>query len=210
MEQTRQKYDAVIKDCKSIFMSKFDEYGPSWILFRFPSVIDQIFIKVKRIRRLEELGGKGKVPEGIDVEYKGIINYCVIALMKLWNPNDLPSSNDFLRTGDINDIKVDRVVIEELYDRTVNRVRETMLIKNHDYGEAWKDISLQSINDLILVKVYRIFNILESSLEKDGLKKKELNQIKGLEKLGREMDIDIDTHLEDILNYCAFALMKMD
>lgn len=208
MDETRKKYDALINECKEIFMSKFDEYGPSWLLFRLPSIIDQIFIKIKRIRKLDELGGEGKVPEGMEIEYKGIINYCIIALMMLRNRGDFPSPEKFLHSGEVRDIVVDRALMESIYDKTVQKVRETMLVKNHDYGEAWKDITLQSINDLILVKVYRIFNILSVASENAG--KNRVKPAEIWEKLSESQEeVEVDTHLEDILNYCAFALMKM-
>lgn len=184
--KAEKEYDKIIVECKQLFLNKLSDYGPSWILFRLPSLTDQILIKAKRIRRLEELKGKSMIPESIDVEYRGILNYCVMALIKLWFSEKIPSSDSFLA----GNIEVNPSILENLYDQVVKRTKELMYRKNHDYGEAWKEMRITSITDQILVKIYRIKTIEEN--------KRRL--------LTSE---DIDAQYSDILNYCVFALIKL-
>jgi len=184
--KAEKEYDKIIVECKQLFLNKLSDYGPSWILFRLPSLTDQILIKAKRIRRLEELKGESMIPESIDVEYRGILNYCVMALIKLWFSEKIPSSDSFLA----GNIEVNPSILENLYDQVVKRTKELMYRKNHDYGEAWKEMRITSITDQILVKIYRIKTIEEN--------KRRL--------LTSE---DIDAQYSDILNYCVFALIKL-
>jgi len=184
--KAEKEYDKIIVECKQLFLNKLSDYGPSWILFRLPSLTDQILIKAKRIRRLEELKGKSMIPESIDVEYRGILNYCVMALIKLWFSEKIPSSDSFLA----GNIEVNPSILENLYDQVVKRTKELMYRKNHDYGEAWKEMRITSITDQILVKIYRIKTI-------EGNKRKLLTSE------------DIDAQYSDILNYCVFALIKL-
>ena len=184
--KAEKDYDKIIVECKQLFLNKLSDYGPSWILFRLPSLTDQILIKAKRIRRLEELKGESMIPESIDVEYRGILNYCVMALIKLWFSEKIPSSDSFLA----GNIEVNPSILENLYDQVVKRTKELMYRKNHDYGEAWKEMRITSITDQILVKIYRIKTIEEN--------KRRL--------LTSE---DIDAQYSDILNYCVFALIKL-
>jgi len=184
--KAEKEYDKIIVECKQLFLNKLSDYGPSWILFRLPSLTDQILIKAKRIRRLEELKGESMIPESIDVEYRGILNYCVMALIKLWFSEKIPSSDSFLA----GNIEVNPSILENLYDQVVKRTKELMYRKNHDYGEAWKEMRITSITDQILVKIYRIKTI-------EGNKRKLLTSE------------DIDAQYSDILNYCVFALIKL-
>ncbi|MFH1943426.1 MAG: DUF1599 domain-containing protein [bacterium] len=184
--KTKKEYDKIIARCKQLFFNKVRDYGPSWTLFRLPSITDQIFIKAKRIRRVEELKGQSMISESIDDEYLGILNYCVMALMKLWFPEMIPSSDSFL-TGNI---EVGPSILINLYEQVVKKTKELMYRKNHDYGEAWKEMRTTSITDQILVKIYRIKTI-------DG-NKRELLTSEG-----------IDAQFSDILNYCVFALIKL-
>jgi len=184
--KTEREYDKIIAECKQLFLNKVSDYGPSWTLFRLPSLTDQILIKARRIRRLEELKGKSMIPEGIDVEYRGILNYCVMALIKLWFSEKIPSSDSFLA----GNIEIDPSVLENLYDRVVKRTKELMYRKNHDYGEAWKEMRVTSVTDQILVKIFRIKTI-------EGNKRELL------------ISEDIDAQYSDILNYCVFALVKL-
>lgn len=185
--ETEKKYDEIIAECKQLFLNKVSDYGPSWILFRLRSLTDQILIKAKRIRRLEELKGKPMIPESVDAEYRGILNYCVMALIKLWFSEKIPSSNSFLAS---NNIEVTPSTLKDLYDRVVKKVKKLMYRKNHDYGEAWKEMRITSITDQILVKIHRIKTIEEN-------KRKLLSSE------------EIDAQYSDILNYCVFVLIKL-
>lgn len=184
--ETEKEYDEIIAGCRRIFLNKTKDYGPSWILFRLPSLTDQILIKALRIRSLEELKGESMLSEGVDIEYRGILNYGVMALIKLWFSEDMPST-DLLFAGNL---EPDLSIFESLYNQVIARTKELMLKKNHDYGEAWKKMRLSSITDQILVKIYRIRTIEE-------------NEGKLL------TSEDIDAQYSDIINYCVFALMKL-
>ncbi len=182
-----EHYGEVVSHCKELYLAKLKDYGPSWVIFRLTSLTDQLLIKAKRIRRLEELQGKSLVSEGVDVEYKGILNYCVMALIKLWFNDKLPSMDILLNEKSQG---LDEVQAGELYDEVLKRTGELMSRKNHDYGEAWRDMRLPSITDQILVKIQRIRSIEQN-------KKKPM------------ISEDIDSHYSDILNYCIFALIKL-
>ncbi len=174
-DNTSQQYDAAIADCKDIFDKKTIDYGTSWRVLRTISVVDQIFIKALRIRTLQEVKQQ-MVSDDIPGEFKGILNYAVIGLIQLQMPaaiEDLPPH-----------------IASELYERQIQLRKQTMLAKNHDYGEAWRDMSQQSFVDLILVKLLRIKQILQN----DG---------KTLISEG------IDANYIDIINYAAFALILM-
>ncbi len=174
--KTLQQYDRIIAGCKDIYMKKVKDYGTSWRMLRPRSLTDQIFIKAKRIRNIEELGTK-KIEEGIDSELMGIINYSLIALIQL-------------QLKDYVDMELSEADSEKLYDEQVNNTRTLMLQKNHDYGEAWRDLRLTSFTDLILMKLMR-------------LKQIEDNQGVTLISEGPE------ANYQDIINYAIFALIKM-
>lgn len=184
---TEAEYRAVIGQAQSLFLAKLGDYGPSWHIFRFSSVIDQIFIKAKRIRRLEELGGTGKVPDTIEQEYVGIVNYCVVALDKLLH-------------GDSNDGRVctklpSRWVTPEhaksSYDAIIDRAWHVLERKNHDYGEAWRDMEVTSLTDEILGRVARIKHMLRRGH-------------------APTVSEHLDAQLFDTLNYAVLALIKLD
>src|SRR5690606_3958068 len=123
---TSAQYDRVIKHCQDLFIKKATDYGTSWRIMRLPSVTDQLFIKAKRIRTLEETN-VSKVGDGVVDEYIAIVNYCVIGILQL----------DLGTDADIN------LAPEIVFERYTNAVRETkalMYAKNHDYGEAWRDM----------------------------------------------------------------------
>ncbi len=186
-EQTMIHYDRVISECRQIFLAKAKDYGISWIIFRLPSLTDQILIKARRIRRLEETGGVSMIPEGVEVEYQGILNYCVMALIKLWYPNKLPQADPIL-AGE--DHQTDMIpLLNTLYGQVVDVTRQLMQRKNHDYGEAWREMRLSSMTDQILVKVMRIKAIEENH-----------GEVKVSEGL--------DSQYSDILNYCVFSLIR--
>jgi hypothetical protein len=173
---TSQEYDSVIAVCRSLFLKKTKDYGTAWRILRLPSITDQLFIKAQRIRTLEEKK-VSKVADDITSEYIGIVNYCVIALMQV-----------HLTDGDPNELDPERV--ESLFDQYVNETKELMLAKNHDYGEAWRDMRISSLTDLILMKILRVKQIEDNfgqTLASEG----------------------IAANYQDMLNYAVFALIKL-
>ncbi len=174
MADTIEQYDREIASCKHIFLQKTIDYGTSWRVLRTISVVDQIFIKALRIRTIQEKKAQ-KVADDIRSEFKGIINYAVIGLIQLK-----------LNAPDVEDIPAETV--SNWYDEEIAIVKKIMLDKNHDYGEAWREMSQDSFTDLILVKLMRIKQIL-------------LNDGKTLISEG------IDANYVDIINYAVFALI---
>ncbi len=177
MSDTNQQYDIAVGQCKEIFLKKTKDYGTSWRVLRTISVVDQILIKALRIRNIQDLNTQ-KVGDDIPSEFKGIINYGVIGLIQL----------EFGKSA-IEELPVNQVDV--LYHKYIDFAKSTMLDKNHDYGEAWRDMSQQSFADLILVKLLRIKQILSN----DG---------KTLISEG------IDANYVDIINYAVFALILME
>jgi hypothetical protein len=174
---TPQEFDSIIAVCRSLFLNKTKDYGTAWRILRLPSITDQLFIKAQRIRTLEEKK-ISKVGEGIIPEYIGIINYCVIAMMQA----DM-DENDPL------ELELERV--EKLFDEKVKVTRDLMLAKNHDYGEAWRDMRVSSLTDLILMKIFRVKQIednLGETVVSEGVK----------------------ANYQDMLNYAVFALIKLE
>jgi hypothetical protein len=171
---TNQQYDQEIEGCKRIFLDKTRDYGTSWRVLRTISVVDQIFIKAQRIRTIQEKKTQ-KIGDSIASEFMGIVNYCVIGLIQL-------------KLGDdkVEDLSAEEV--EPLYDQEIAHARQTMTDKNHDYGEAWRDMSQESFVDLILMKLLRIRQILVN----DG--KTRISE-------------GIDANFTDILNYAVFGLI---
>lgn len=177
MSDTSAQYDKVMASCREVFAKKMTDYGPSWRILRPMSVTDQLFIKANRIRSLEEKG-TSKVGEGIAPEYAALINYSIIGLIQLEKgPADEP------------DLGVEESTV--LYDGFAHKAKELMQKKNHDYGEAWRDMRMKSLTDLILVKVLRIKQIEDND--------------------GRTLVSEgVDSNLYDMINYAVFALIKMD
>ncbi len=174
MSQTNIQYDEAIKTCKDIFIKKTKDYGTAWRVLRTISVVDQIFIKALRIRTIQDKQVQ-KVGDDITSEFKGIINYAVIGLIQL----------------QLNDPKVEELSVEWVsneYDKYIAFAKSTMMDKNHDYGEAWRDMSQESFADLILMKLMRIKQILVN----DGQ---------------TIISEGIDANYVDILNYSVFALI---
>lgn len=174
---TAQEFDQVIAICKSLFIKKTKDYGTAWRILRPSSITDQLFIKAQRIRTLEEKK-VSKVGEDVVSEYIGIVNYCVIGMMQLEltekDPNELPVQT-----------------VEGLFDARVNETKELMFAKNHDYGEAWRDMRISSLTDLILMKVFRVKQIEDNdgqTLASEGIK----------------------ANYQDMLNYAVFALIKLN
>ena len=177
INQTLQEYNRVINACRTIFLKKTRDYGTAWRILRLPSITDQIFIKAQRIRSIQEKGVQ-KVDEDITSEFVGIINYCVIALMQM----KLPGS-----TG----LEIPVAEVAEMYDREIAENIELLLNKNHDYGEAWRDMRISSITDIILMKLYRTKQI-------------EDNQGQTLISEG------VEANYRDMINYAVFVLIKLN
>jgi hypothetical protein len=171
---TNIQYDEAVKSCKDIFIKKTKDYGTSWRVLRMISIVDQIFIKAQRIRTIQEKKQQ-MIGDDIRSEFIGIMNYAVIGLIQLE-----------LGTSVVEDLNVDEV--SERYERVIAVSKELMQGKNHDYGEAWRDMSQESFADLILVKLLRIKQILA-------------NEGKTIISEG------IDANLLDIINYSIFALI---
>jgi hypothetical protein len=173
---TSQEYDSVIAVCKSLFLKKTKDYGTAWRILRLPSITDQLFIKAQRIRTLEEIK-VSKVGEDITSEYIGIVNYCVIALMQ----QDLSPTDAY---------EMPLELVQSLFEKKVEETKELMMAKNHDYGEAWRDMRISSLTDLILMKILRVKQIednLGQTLASEG----------------------IQANYQDMLNYAVFALIKL-
>lgn len=176
INNTAEEYDAVIKTCRDLFIKKTKDYGTAWRILRPSSITDQIFIKAQRIRTLEEKK-VSKVGEDIISEYIGIINYCIIAMMQLELDSSVPT-----------ELPLEQVEIE--FNKKATETKELMFAKNHDYGEAWRDMRISSLTDLILMKILRVKQI-------------EDNEGKTLASEG------IKANYQDMLNYSAFALIKL-
>ena len=176
MKNTSQEYDAVVAVCRSLFINKMKDYGSAWRILRLPSLTDQIFIKAQRIRSLQEDEVR-KVNEDESGEFIGIINYSIMALIQLE-----------LGIADQPDLDVTKAT--ELYDAKIKETKELMENKNHDYGEAWRDMRVSSLTDLILQKLLRVKQI-------------EDNKGKTLVSEG------IDANYQDMINYAVFALILM-
>ncbi|MFY8025131.1 MAG: DUF1599 domain-containing protein [Sediminibacterium sp.] len=174
MLDTNTQYNEAVAACKEIFIKKTKDYGTAWRVLRTISVVDQIFIKALRIRTIQELKTQ-KVGDDIRSEFIGILNYAIIGLIQL----ELGNST-------VEELAVDQT--EAFYLKQVQFAQDTMQSKNHDYGEAWREMSQESFADLILVKLLRIKQILQN----DG---------KTLISEG------IDANYVDIINYAAFALI---
>jgi hypothetical protein len=173
-DNTNQQYDTAIKSCKEIFIKKTKDYGTSWRVYRTISVVDQIYIKAKRIRNIQEKKLQ-KIEDDLLSEFKGIINYGVIGLIQLDLQNDETENME----GD---------VVSKMYDEKIEVAKKLMEDKNHDYGEAWRDMSQESFADMILAKVLRIKQILNNEGK-------------------TQISEGIDANFYDIINYAVFALI---
>jgi len=176
MNNTSEQFDIAISICKDIFFKKLEDYGTAWRIMRPTSITDQIYIKAQRIRSIEEKG-ESKVGEGIIPEFIGIVNYSIIGLIQL----SLPENTE---------IEMDKETVKELYSKWATDAKELMEKKNHDYGEAWRSMRVDSYTDLILMKIHRTKQI-------------EDNKGKTLISEG------IDANYFDMINYSIFALIKL-
>ena len=175
-QSTSAAFDAVIQNCKELFLKKTKDYGTAWRILRLSSITDQVFIKAQRIRTLEQKK-VSKVGEDIESEYIGIVNYCVIAMLQ-----------EELGDDTATELSVEEVDV--LFDRKVHETKELMFAKNHDYGEAWRDMRISSLTDLILMKLLRVKQIEDNhgqTLASEGIK----------------------ANYQDMLNYSVFALIKI-
>jgi hypothetical protein len=171
---TIEQYNEAVKSCRDVFVKKVHDYGTSWRVLRMISIVDQIFIKAQRIRTIQEKRQQ-KIADDITGEFIGMVNYAVIALIQI----------DFGSYA-VEDLSVDEAA--RLYDEKINEARTLMEDKNHDYGEAWRDMSQQSFVDLILVKLLRIKQIIANE--------------------GKTMISEgIDANFTDIINYSIFGLI---
>jgi hypothetical protein len=176
MQNTSEQYDAIIKKCSTLFENKMSDYGSAWRILRLPSLTDQIFIKAQRIRQLQQ-NTLRKVDEGEVSEFIGIINYSVMALIQL--------EKGVSKQPDLDTLKA-----VELYKKHIDFTKSLMEDKNHDYGEAWRDMRVSSLTDLILQKLLRVKQIEDNNgktIVSEGL----------------------DANYQDIINYAVFAMIHL-
>lgn len=177
MQNTSKQYDRVIAICRDLFVKKMSDYGSAWRILRLPSLTDQIFIKAQRIRGLQENAVR-KVDEGEVSEFIGIVNYCTMALIQL-------------EKGVVEQPDMDVEAATKLYDEKIAETKQLMLDKNHDYGEAWRDMRVSSLTDLILQKLLRVKQIEDNAgqtLVSEG----------------------IDANYQDMINYAVFAMIHLN
>jgi len=174
---TNQQYDNAVQTAKEIFLQKTKDYGTSWRVYRIISVADQIYIKAKRIRNIQETGLQ-KIGDDIISEFKGILNYGIIGLIQL-----------DIKDDELEDLPYE--IVQQFYNDKIATAKELMQDKNHDYGEAWRQMSQESFVDLILAKILRIKQIL-------------LNKGKTIISEG------IDANFFDIINYAVFGLILIE
>ena len=177
MQNTSKEYDAVVQVCQDLFSKKMKDYGCAWRILRLPSLTDQIFIKAQRIRGLQQ-NAVQKVEEGAASEFVGIINYCVMALIQIE-----------MGVVEQPDLSFEEAV--SLYKDKIAITKQLMMDKNHDYGEAWRDMRVSSLTDLILQKLLRVKQIEDNAghtLVSEG----------------------IDANYQDMINYAIFALIHLN
>ena len=180
LEKTLVEYQAVIDRCRALFLAKARDYGTAWTVLRMPSVTDQIYIKAGRIRSIQE-SGINRVGESVESEFVGIVNYCAIALMLL----------EMQAQGDGAARLADEASLAAFYDEKVAWAREVMQQKNQDYGEAWRQMRVSSITDLILMKIHRLKQIEDNQGQ-------------------TEVSEGVAANYIDMLNYAVFCLIKMN
>jgi Nucleotide modification associated domain 1 len=174
---TIQQYQDITAYCQKLFAQKHQDYGSAWRIMRLPTITDQIYIKAKRIRTIQETGEQ-KVGDDIASEFVGIINYCIIALIQM----ELQAEED---------INLPYSRIGELYQKKVAENQALLEQKNHDYGEAWRELRISSMTDLILMKLQRVKQIEDNSGQ-------------------TVISEGIAANYQDILNYAVFCLILMD
>ena len=176
MNKTVDQYNQVADKCRDIFIKKTKDYGTAWRILRTSSLTDQIFIKANRIRTIQQTG-VNKVGEGIEDEFIGIVNYCVMSLIQI-------------ELSEVEELELEPDYVGSLYSKHLGQTRDLMLKKNHDYGEAWREMRVSSLVDLILMKILRVKQIEDnegSTIISEG----------------------IDANYMDMLNYSMFAMILM-
>ncbi|MBY0434748.1 MAG: DUF1599 domain-containing protein [Cyclobacteriaceae bacterium] len=176
ISKTATQYNEVIHTCQDLFVNKTRDYGTAWRVLRLPSITDQIYIKAQRIRTIQEKGSQ-KVEDSVRDEFIGILNYCVIALIQI-------------KLGDSPDMELAVEKVLPLYKEAIAETRELLENKNHDYAEAWRDMRVSSMTDIILMKLLRVKQI-------------ENNAGKTLVSEG------IKANYQDMINYAVFCLIKL-
>jgi len=174
---TIDEYKEVIKGCKEVFVKKTKDYGTAWRILRLPSITDQIFIKAQRIRSIQEKGQQ-KVDDDIKSEFIGIINYCIIGMIQIELSDNLEENTPANQ-------------LINLYDEAVDDTLKLLEDKNHDYDEAWRDMRISSITDIILMKILRVKQIEDNkgkTLISEGIK----------------------ANYQDMMNYSVFCLIKLN
>ena len=174
--QTSNEYKEVIARCKELFRKKTLDYGTAWRILRLSSLTDQIFIKAQRVRSIQEKGSQ-KVNDPIVDEFVGIVNYCLIALIQI-------------SLADDERLEIPFAELEPLYDHWTGATKGLLENKNHDYGEAWRDMRVSSMTDIVLMKLFRVKQI-------------EDNQGQTLVSEG------IEANYQDMINYSVFCLIKL-
>ena len=176
MSRTETEYYEVIQVCKELFNKKTKDYGTAWRILRLPSITDQIFIKAQRIRSIQEKGTQ-KVADDINSEFIGIINYCIMALIQI-------------ELAENREIELPYELVSNLYEKYVESTIDLLRNKNHDYGEAWREMRITSMTDLILMKLYRVKQIEDNAgqtLVSEG----------------------VIANYQDMINYSVFCMIKM-
>ena len=176
MNQTSIEYTKVMNVCRDIFLKKTKDYGTAWRILRPSSLTDQLFIKAQRIRTIQETG-ENKVGEDVEDEFRAIVNYCIMAIIQLLEK-------------DLKELELDPEKALQLYNNYAQEAQSLMERKNHDYGEAWRDMRVSSLTDLILMKILRIKQIEDNN--------------------GQTIISEgIDANYFDMLNYSVFALIHL-
>lgn len=177
MQDTEKQYEEVIAKCRSLFIKKMKDYGVAWRILRLSSLTDQLFIKAQRIRGLQE-NAERKVDEGEEPEFMGVVNYALMALIQ-----------KEMGVATQPDIKPEEALT--LYNKHSAQTFQLMQAKNHDYGEAWREMRISSLTDLILQKLHRI---------------KQIEDNKGQTLVSE----GVDANYQDIINYAIFALIHLN
>ncbi len=177
MSKTAIQYDQIVNTCKKVFESKHLDYGSAWRILRLPSLTDQMYIKANRIRSIQE-SGINKIGDSASGEFMALVNYGLMAMIQI-------------RLGGPKEENLSLEQVMDLYEHEVLEVKELMTNKNHDYGEAWREMRVESITDLILVKLLRIKQIEDN----DGL---------------TTISEGVDGNYQDIINYALFALILLE
>lgn len=174
--ETERQYRSIVNDCRTLFANKTRDYGTAWRVLRLPSITDQLFIKAKRIRSIQEKGTQ-KVQDPMDGEFVGLYNYCIIALMQIHAEANLP-------------LELSPEVVIAMYDKEAEEIINLLNNKNHDYDEAWRDMRVSSMTDIILMKLLRV---------------KQIEDLAGQTLVSE----GVEANYRDIANYAVFCLIQL-